>query len=285
MKLKLMFIFLAASLVLAPLAAQCNGELTSVGDKYILQVWGSHYERGYAQGYLLAPRIMQVFSSYFFPYVAANSVGRYNNMLDYYFNYYETGAGFLSVSGRTGGRYDCQRTKLVSWAPAARPERGRHAAGNAIVDIPYATNLRDLDLACSSLSSYAEATLDDPELQGSLVITRLLDWTRNSNLINNPLLVVHHPSEPYEVKWMSFTYPGLIGALSALNQYGHASFLNMGNIHASTETNGLDSELLSVRKAIEIMNFNQDQLYNADDPWAAISGDPHSSATIIHNVW
>lgn len=285
MKLKLMFIFLAASLVLGPLAAQCNGELTSVGDKYILQVWGSHYERGYAQGYLLAPRIMQVFSSYFFPYVAANSVGRYNNMLDYYVTYYETGAGFQSeAEGLVAGMIASGQS--LYHGPLQRDLNvGDILLVNAIVDIPYATNLRDLDLACSSLSSYAEATLDDPTLQGSLVITRLLDWTRNSNLINNPLLVVHHPSEPEEVKWMSFTYPGLIGALSAVNQYGHAAFLNMGNIHASSETYALDAVLLSVRKGIEIMNFNQDQLYNADDPWAAISGDQHISGTIIHNVW
>ena len=37
-----------------PLAAQVNGNLQYIGDKAILQVWGDHYQRGYAQGYLFA---------------------------------------------------------------------------------------------------------------------------------------------------------------------------------------------------------------------------------------
>jgi len=285
MKLRHFVLVLAVSFVLSPLAAQCCGELSSVGDKTILQVWGTHAERGYAQGYLLAPRIMQIFSSYFFPAVAMNSVNRYNSMLSYYATYYETDPRFMAeaegmVAGMIASGQSLYHTQL---------QRDLDVSDillvNAIVDIPYATNLRDVELACASLSSYAEATLDDPILQGRLVITRFMDWVRNTHLISNPILVVHYPEETDEVKWMSFTYPGLIGALSAINQYGHGSFLNMGNIHASSETYGLDSVLLSVRKGIEILNFNMDQLYNAEDSWAAISGDQHISGTIIHNVW
>jgi hypothetical protein len=285
MKSRLLFLILAALLLLAPLAAQCNGELSMEGNKYILQVWGTHYERGYAQGYLLAPRIMQIFSNYFFPAVALNSVNRYNTMLSYYATYFETDPRFLAEAEGLAAGMLASGESLYHAALQRDLNVNDILLVNAIVDIPYATNLRDVELACSSLTSYAEATQGDPVLQGGLVITRFMDWVRNTNLITNPLLVVHHPAENDEVKWMSFTYPGLIGALSGINEYGHASFLNMGNIHASTATYGLDSVLLSVRKGLEIMNYNSDQLFDWEDDWAAVSGDQHISGTIIHNVW
>lgn len=285
MKRILWFLMIATGLILSPLAAQCNGSMSVQDDKAILHVWGTHYERGYAQGFLLADRLMQLFNNYFYPNISQNSPSVYQSMLSYYDLYYQCDPAFLSeaegfVAGMVASGEDIYHAGL-----------GRTLGVpdillvNAIVDIPYAASNVDVGLGCASLSSFAESTLDDPQLQGSLVIMRLLDWTRNPSLIENAILIVHHPAEEGEVKWMSFGYPGLLGALSSINEYGHGAFLNMGNNHSISQISDLRQVLFSVRKGIERMDFNQDGTYDGEDMWAAISGDQHLSGTIIHSVW
>ena len=45
-------------------AGQVKGELTSIEGKPVLRVWGTHYEMGYAHGYLLAPEIVAMLEDY-----------------------------------------------------------------------------------------------------------------------------------------------------------------------------------------------------------------------------
>ena len=284
MKLRVYLLLILLVLLGSQLGAQCNGVLTQNGNKLILHVWGTHYERGYAQGNLLADRFMSLFTNYFFMAVASNSASRYNMLTNYYATHFETDPRFLSEAEGFAAGLVASGQNL--WHGPLGRDLGLTdiLLVNAVVDMIYAQGITPIELGCSELTSWGVATENDPALQGDPVVTRLLDWTGNTTLKNNALLIVQHPSETDEHKWISFGYPGLMGALSAINDQGQAAFLNIGNIHTSTETFNLDSVLYSVRKGIERYDYDSNGFYDADDTWAAVNADQHISGTLIHNI-
>lgn len=265
------------------LTAEVNGQLSELNDRYVLHVWGNHYERGYALGYLMAENIMDVFSEYFFPTAVNNNVSTYNYAMNYYLDHFVTDPRFLEeINGLVAGLQDSSVN--IYHQPLGR-ELGINdfLFLNAIVDLSSG-QFRDLELGCSSLSSWGDATINDPQLNGKMQITRLLDWNRNSTLISNSVMVIHHPTEQDEQKWISFTYPGLIGALSAITQSKSASFLNVGNVHSNSDVSDLSTVLLNIRSGLERIDYDDNGYHEPDDLFTALSSANHLSGSIIHNV-
>jgi hypothetical protein len=263
------------------LNAEVNGQLSQIDGKYILHVWGTHYERGYALGYLMGNNVMDVFSNYFFSTVTGSNAYYYNNRLQYFIEHFEVPERYISeAEGIINGMQD---------AGIATYHNGL-ARNLGLDDILFVNGIVDMsslsrdELGCSSLSSWGEATINDPMLQGNISITRLMDWSRNQSLIANPLLVIHHPSEPNERRWMSFTYPGLFGALSAVTDNRAAAFLNMGNIHPSSNQVALTPVLLDIRSGLELLDYNNDGVHNTEDVFASVADGNHVSGTIIHST-
>jgi len=156
---------------------------------------------------------------------------------------------------------------------------------NAIVDLAALGELDDdYEFGCSSLTSWGENTVLDHELEGALVITRNMDWTPHSALLNNHLLVVHFPSEADEVNWLSFTFPGFIGGLSSLNENGLCAFMNMGNHNEHPNTYTFHPILLSIRNGIETYDYDGDYEIDPADVLAAIQDNYQLSCSIIHTA-
>lgn len=284
---RLLLIMLLFAMMIT-LIAQVNGNLQTIGGKRILHVWGTHSERGYAKGYLLPTSITQVFHNYVYQTFAMANPNHYNTLRGFYltnFNvedkYYQEAAAIISGVVDAGGNI---------YHIGLQRDLDAHdlLLANAIVDISVyrndVTGDDSLELGCASLSSWGMATAADSTLAGRLVITRMLDWNQNSSLISNPLVVVSHPSEPGEVQWISFTYPGLIGALSAISETGTAAFLNMGNAGTYNNLNDLHPILFSIRNAVESPDYNLDGLSTPIDVFDAIAGRNHLAGTIIHAV-
>ncbi|HOH78092.1 MAG TPA: T9SS type A sorting domain-containing protein [Candidatus Cloacimonadota bacterium] len=268
------------------ISAQPQGELSQYGDKLVLKVWGSHYQRGYAQGYLLNQRIMNVFHGYYYTMFAFGSPTAY----DYFWNWYQQHFSFhprlyLEAEGLIDG---IAASGSSLWHDGLQrnltPEDVMQV--NAVVDMIQIRNqLRPespLELGCASLSSWGISTQQDSLLAGSAVITRFLDWSSNDALIANPLLVVHHPSENDEQKWMSFTFPGLLGALSAINESGTAAFLNMGNDYNNPSPNNLTHVLFDIRDGLELIDADDDGVNKAEDVYHCLAQGHHYNGTIIH---
>ncbi|MCB5262794.1 MAG: T9SS type A sorting domain-containing protein [Candidatus Cloacimonetes bacterium] len=255
-----------------------NGRIDDLGDRYLLHVWGTHYERGQAMGYLMGEQIMAVFREYFFASAMSNSPAIYNSYLQYYQNHFVVDARYLQeVQGIITGMQE-------SGTDMYHQGLGRDLNVSDLLFVNAVVDLATGQIACSSLSSWGNATLSDPDLQGKLQITRLLDWTRSQTLINNSVLTVHHPSEVDEMPWLSFGYPGLIGALSAINEAQAAVFLNVGNAHPNVDDDELSTVLLDLRSGIERRDFNGDGLYSTEDVFSALFTGNHLSGSIIHNV-
>lgn len=268
--------------------AQVNGELILMGDHKVLHVWGNHYERGFAQGYILAEETWEIFYNYYYQWVVYSNPSVYNTLL-----------AFMQARFETDARYISEATGILEGMEAAginlyNPGLGRDITvddvllGNAIVDMRNVRNDLmgdELQLGCASLSSWGESTQADSTLNGNLVLTRLMDWDRNSYLLDNPILVVHHPSESNEQKWISFTYPGFIGALSGISESGSAAFLNVSNVNSYQYSTGLRHVLFSVRDGIEQIDYDGDGMHRGEDIYQSVFDHQHLSGTLVHAVW
>lgn len=277
------------SIVLCLLAVfsfgQTNGELQYIGDKAILQVWGTHYERGHAQGYLLGNAVLSVFNEFYYPMVAISNPTVYAYLKNYYQTYFDTDPRMQSeAQGLVNGMQEAG-VSLYHAGLQRNLDANDVLLVNAVVDMLQVRRAfadDDLELGCASLSSWGVSTEQDSLLAGASVITRFLDWSQNSALIAHPVLVVHHPAETDEQAWLNFSFPGLIGSLSAISASGTEAFLNIGNNHEATNLQGLDPILFDLRRGIERLDYNSSGASDALDPVSALFNGTHLSGSIIH---
>lgn len=270
-----------------PLCGQINGELQYIGPKAILQVWGTHFQRGEAQGYFLADPIMEVFDQFYYLWVAQYNPVFYNYLMNYYQEHFDTDPRMLSEAQGVIAGISAAGVSLYHSGLQRDLTAEDLLLSNAFLDMSQirgSYGSEPLELGCSSLSSWGVSTQQDSLLQGSAVITRLLDWTQISTLIANPVLIVHHPAEADEQTWLNFTFPGLIGALSALSSAGTWASLNVGNDHYATNTQGLDPVFFDLRRGIERLDLNYDDVSNPLDVFASLNAGNHLSGTIIHTL-
>ncbi|MFO7660103.1 MAG: T9SS type A sorting domain-containing protein [Candidatus Cloacimonadaceae bacterium] len=285
---KIIYLTLILLIAGSGLFAQVNGELTQMGNNWILQTWGTHQQRGFAQGYLLSQPIMQIYQNYIFTILAMGNPVVYNSIVSFY-----------QTSFVVEQKYDQEAQGMIDGMQAAGTDLYISALGrqlnkddlltfNCIVDLhSYFSSLKAIGGSapgCASLSSWGTSTQADSLLNGNVVISRFLDWDQDATLIANPLMIVSHPSEPDEQKWISFTYPGMIGALSGISASGKSAFLNMGNVNTYNNINGLHPILFSIRNAIESNDYNNDGFDDITDVYDAVSARLSLSGTIIHTV-
>ncbi len=269
-------------------AREVLGDTLTISDRQLIYLWGTHQERGYANGYLLGEQILEVFEEYFLDYYLQGSAATYAYLRGYFLQHFQVEDKYhQETDGIVTGMLDAG---LDPWCELL----GRDLDAtdilvvNAIVDYRALSRLPEIpqlpDLGCSSISSWGETTAADPLLEGDLVFTRLLDWSPHSVLHENHLLMIHLPYEEDEQPWISFTFPGLIGALSAVNQAGVGAFLNMGNYHTGNTQELLHPVLLSVRNGIETADYNQSGQCDTADPAAALMDQLQLSGVLVHLV-
>ena len=156
---------------------------------------------------------------------------------------------------------------------------------NSITDLAGFLAQYGIDtMGCSSLSSWGTSTMDDPQLNGDIVITRNMDWSSNAVLQSNHLMVINFPSEVNEMPWLSMCFPGMIGSLSGINIAGTSAFMNVGNINNAGTPGNLHPIFLSIRNGIEVIDYDDDGITSKMDVFAAIDDKIHYGASIVHCV-
>ncbi len=269
-------------------AQEVNGTIQQIGDKKIVHVWGTHYERGFAQGYLLADVTFQIYYNYFYQWVTASNPAVYNNLMNVMLARFDFNPRYISEANGILEGMEAAGVSLFNPGLNRMLDVDDIMLANAIVDIRALRNdmLGDeLQLGCASLSSWGESTQADTLLAGNLVISRLMDWDRNSYLLANPIMIVHHPAEADEQKWLSFTYPGYMGALSAISENGSAAFLNVGNVSSYQYSTGLKHILFSVRDGLELIDYNEDGSHSGTDIYDSVNDNRHLSGSLVHAIW
>ncbi|MBE0637136.1 MAG: T9SS type A sorting domain-containing protein, partial [Bacteroidales bacterium] len=116
------------------------------------------------------------------------------------------------------------------------------------------------------------------------VINRNLDWINNPHLINNALIIIWVTGDPSKQSFVTFGFIGLIGALSGMNEYGVATFQNMGNYMAPPTGTGFYPVNLAQRDGLEAADYNGDGLCTARDVTDAVRAHNVSSTFIVHSA-
>ncbi len=285
MKKIILFVFLLLFTFTIANAQNVNGDTLSVEGKKILKVWGSHYERGYATGYLLGDKIKEISENYFiYAFFGGNSY-LYESTRIYFLENFQIEEKYIyETEGMIDGMIEADIV-LFSDILGRDIDANDLQLSNAIVDLAALGDFDpDYEFGCSSLSSWGGNTILDPELSGDLVITRNMDWTPHPAILENHLLVVHFPSEADEVNWLSFTFPGLIGGLSSINENGLCAFMNMGNHNEHPNAYTFHPIFLSIRNGIEVYDYDGDYEIDPVDVLAAIEDNYQLSGSIIHTA-
>ncbi|MBN2460575.1 MAG: T9SS type A sorting domain-containing protein [Candidatus Cloacimonetes bacterium] len=266
-------------------AREVNGDTLTVEGKKILKVWGTHDERGYAHGYLMGQQIREVALEYFLGGVFGNNPYYYEETRNYFLVHFLVEEKYQTeVSSMITGMVDAG-VDIYSEVLERDLDGTDLFMANSVVDFVALNMYVDTyQFGCSSMSSWGQSTANDPELQGEPLITRNMDWTPNPVVLDNHLLMVQIPAEENELAWVAFTFSGLIGALSGINEAGISAFMNMGNINSYDDENQLHPVFLTIRNGLEQCDYNNDGNNDTSDIHAAVEDKLHLSASIIHAV-
>ncbi len=242
---------------------QVNGTIESdTNNLQIVKVWGNHYERGFAYGYLLGSEINQVFNSYLKPQFGA---------------YYSIARDMIAQG------QDLHIDTIYQYEAKAIAA-GMDSAGTNVTHMDYIDLLvcnsfldiaklmgQKMGMGCSSLLSWGNAT-NGTSLDGMASISRHLDWTKNPILINNQVLLVHLPSEENLQNWAGIGFAGMFSVLSGFNQHVGV-FQHMMDDFNGTSPSGQAYEPIwfSLRKAIEHFDYNLDGHHDVLDVQSALA--------------
>lgn len=270
---KIIFLFLLF-ISLQIFSQQVNGVIVSdTGNITVVKVWGTHYERGFAIGYLLAGHIV-----------------------DLYVNYIKPSFGSLLPTAKTVIQQGVHITIDSVYIKEAQgvydgiDSAGFSASGMDYIDVLVANAFLDLQglylfkevklkMGCSSLMDWGTATAGT-DLDGMSVIARHLDWNNNAAVVNNQAMIIHFPSEADEQPWAMIGFAGQISALSGINNDGLGVFQHMMSDFSGTASMNMGYEPVwfTLRDALEKKDYNNDGLYNVNDVRDAVSANVNGYA-------
>ncbi len=251
---------------------QVNGLIVSNDNNLtIVKVWGSHQDRGYAIGYLLAEQIIDIYQNFIVP-----SFGTY---LDFAKTIIENPAHFLIED-----QYIAEASAMVEGLKEAgynlNIDYRDILLANSFLDLSN-LNVVNLNLrnGCSSLMSWGSAT-DGTDIEGRSVISRHMDWNDYASIIRNQAMVIHLPSEPNEQPWLFIGFAGQISVLSGINQSG---LVVMQHMLADEYSNGSLNKAyepiwFTLRKSIERADYNEDGQNNVADIINAVESNSNGYA-------
>lgn len=239
----------------------------------IVKVWGTHYERGYAQGFLLSDKIYDLYVNYIL-----SQVGSYMSLAKSMIE--------SDIHIHIDQKYKTEAQGMIN----GMADAGIDTTGVDYLDILVANSFIDLEgfpgiklnmgNNCSTLASWNDATYLSP-LQGKSVISRHLDWGPDPAIVNNQVVVAHIPSETDEQPWIMVGFAGQISALSAFNNEGLAIFQNMMSDFpgpAAQLYQAYEPIWFTMRKAIEQYDYNNDGYNDCNDIRSAIQSNPQGYA-------
>ncbi len=243
--------------------SQANGKIISKKNNLmVVKVWGTHQERGFAQGYLLGDKITDVFRNYVQPqlskaYPIAHNLVKTEKQFYYDYKYMiEAKAVILGMNKANTNTLNLDYIDIL--------------LANSMLDLSNIMSGQN-HTHCSSLMSWGDAT-KDTDLEGKSIISRHLDWKLSPSLLRNQIMIIHIPSEVDEQPWAGIGFAGMISVLSGFN-------VNMGvfqhmmedeKSHASFEKQ-YEPIWFSLRKSIEMKDNNMDGKNNLLDVYCSLN--------------
>jgi len=276
MKKTILIIILVLSSSSHVLSQTVNGEIISdTNNVTTIRLWGTSEERGFAYGYLVGDKIINVFEGFSIPYWGS----RWPAVKQL------VAAG---VSFNIDSVYWYEAQAMMDGATAA----GYNPSGYDSLDVMAANLLNDVyewqhigtkyGFHCSALMNWNNATAGT-DLDGFSVISRHMDTYSNDVIETNFVVVVHIPSEEGLQPWLLVGNAGEMAPASGLSSSGLALFASgMGGGWQYDTLAGYEPYAFTFRKALESADYNQDGENNMTDIRDAISSNPVGYATGIN---
>ncbi len=284
MKKLMLVIILAAAGLFSQGNPIVGGDTTRIDGKLVMYLMSDHQGNGFYYGSLVGDRVMNILENYVINHAFGGAVNYQaaRQVFDAYFvvddKYIEIAQGMIQGMESAGiSTYSPTLGENITYKDVL--------IANAIPDFTAFGNLMKIDgPGCSNLTSWNEATLNDPDLAGETVISRNLDWENNSYLIENPLIIVWGATDGNSQSIVTFGYPGMMGALSGINESGIATFQNMGNFTMTASGNNFYPVNLAQRDGLEAQDFNGDGVCSPRDISDAVREHAVAGSYIVHTA-
>jgi hypothetical protein len=258
-------------------------DTSRINGTLVLSVMTSDPWAGLDYGYLLGDRLYNVLENYVVN-TAFGGAASYNyarQIFDQRFvvSEYYTEFATNMIQGMVSGGF-----------PIYSPTLGRDFTyqdillANAIPDMTAFGVTQTTGPGCSDLMSWGQATANDPQLDGGMVICRNLDWDDDPLLIDNALITVWFNDDFNQQKIITFGFVGLIGALSGVSNAGIATFQNMGNYSSTPVGTGFYPVNLAQRDGLQHTDFNGDGICSPRDVTDAVRSHPMAATFIINTA-
>ncbi len=242
----------------------CNGRLRTKGppSQRYMQLWGTHYEMGYATGYLLGEKLI----TYMIEWGIPDSISAW---------YWENVAlPYFRLKYSVPPKYQDEAQGIVDGMVAKgvdlyHPYLDRDLTAEDVLCAQIGGVGKFVDIECSSVSGWGQSTINDDTLQGGYIIARNLEGNLGqcTHMGNMSLIIAYAPDSPGEHELALVTYDGCTGAASGVNCKGVGFCRNAGN-HSDTNNippNSLIPVALSNRNGIEVVDPDNNSIHDIFD--------------------
>jgi Acyl-coenzyme A:6-aminopenicillanic acid acyl-transferase len=190
-----------------PQTEEINGILSTESGLPILKIWGTNYEQGYAQGYILAEQIVNLFNDLLTDPTMNISAEDWDNAL----NHIQMFSIPLDYTSEMQGIIDGINARTVN-NEIYIENLGRNLSLNDII----ASNCGITEIGCSSFSAWGNLTED-----GNTITGRNMDFDKIPAFLSSQLIVIRTPDENENKKaWISICWPCDIGCTTGMNEDG-----------------------------------------------------------------
>ena len=225
----------------------------------IIKVWGTHYERGFAYGCLAGVGLNDICENYLNPAIGSHLPTARQWIIDnqnFYIDqrFVDEAKGVIDGMNYLGiNIFDLDYIDVL--------------ISNVFLDFSGFLGKLDFEVpGCSSLMTWGDATVGT-DFEGKSVLSRHVDWTQNSSIIRNHVVVAHIPSESDEQPWVMIGFKGQISALSGVNSSGIGAFMHsLGEVSGvPVQNKAYEPIWFSLRRGLEMIDYNQDQKNDVND--------------------
>jgi hypothetical protein len=275
------FVLIFLFLIVTSEATAINGSLRYNGDQEILNLWGTNYEMGFAQGYLLNKRIVDFLSEFCFEIIDLPSF-EYEFLHLNYKNYFTVPQKYQrEAEGIINGIIAAGESLYID-------ELHRDMdvidilLGNTTFDINYVF-LGQESFGCSSLSAWGKPTSNDTLIKGNIILGRNLDLTHQISDVERGLIMTYQPDSGKS--WVGFGFPGIISTISGVNEDMLVMAINAGH-HTNTPNKAPRMVPLQfvLREILEVSDYNHDDIVNFRDPYEKILEVNNAGAWLLHTI-
>ncbi|NQV01685.1 MAG: T9SS type A sorting domain-containing protein [Bacteroidia bacterium] len=272
MKKVIVIVILILGSLVSLFSQTVKGEILSdTNNITIVRLWGTVEERGFAHGYLLGDRMLEMHEGFIIPFFGPD---------------YPAALAMIEqgISFSIDSVYIKHAKAMMNGAGAA----GCDTAGYSYLDILVGNCWHDIadwnfnksnsGFQCSTFMNWNDATVGT-DLDGYSVISRHYDGyfgPLSQFIYDNASIIIHIPSEDDQQPWLSIGYVGDMGPTNGINFNGLSMFSNglEDQVWDPDTTAGYEPIKFTFRNALESSDYNQDGECNMLDIRDAISSNP-----------